>query len=266
LYPNESEEILKILTECCTSGNVLALGLESADPAVFEANNLNSTSEQLIDAVKMINKVGGERGLSGMPKLLPGINLICGLDGETENTYKLDIELLKKILDEGLMVRRINIRQVMPLRRDFNVRINIGTFKKFKETVREEIDREMLKRVIPKGTVLKDVFMEIHGGNTTFGRQIGTYPILVGIPYKVEIGSTHDVTITDWGFRSITGITTPFNINTMPMSAIEELPGIGKKRAAKIVMNRPYGSMESLMNIVEDPIVFEGLQRLIALK
>ena len=264
-YPDESKEIIRILAECCTSGNVLALGLESADPIVFKENNLNSTSEQLMDAVRIINEIGGERGPSGLPKILPGINLICGLDGETDRTYKLDIELLKKILDEGLMVRRINIRQVMPMRRNFDTRINTGTFKKFKETVREEIDQEMLKRLVPKGTVLKDVYMEIHDGNTTFGRQIGTYPILVGIPYKVEIGSTHDITITDWGFRSITGITTPFNINTMPMSAIEELPGIGKKRAAKIVLNRPYRSMEDLKDVIEDVAVFEGLLNMISI-
>ena len=264
-HPEESKEIIRILTECCTSGNVLALGLESADPIVFKANNLNSTSEQLIDAVKIINEIGGERGPSGLPKLLPGINLICGLDGETAATYKLDMDLLKRMLDEGLMVRRINIRQVMPLRRDFDTRINTGTFKRFKETVREEIDQEMLKRVVPKGTVLKDVFMEIHDGNTTFGRQIGTYPILVGIPYKLELGSVHEIVITDWGFRSVTGITTPFNINTMPMSAIEELPGIGKKRAAKIVMNRPYSDIEDLRKIIDDDAVFGSLVGLVTI-
>jgi len=262
-HPAESREVIGILTECCTSGNVLALGLESADPAVFRENNLNSSSEQLMDAVRTINEIGGERGATGLPKLLPGINLICGLDGETDSTYRLDLDLLRRIIGEGLMARRINIRQVLPLRRDFGTRIDKGGFKKFKETVREEIDQELLRRVVPKGTVLKDVYMEIQDGNTTFGRQIGTYPILVGVPYKVEIGSTHDVAITDWGFRSVTGITTPFNINTMPMSAIEGLPGIGKKRAARIVTKRPYRSMEELGAVIDDPAVLEGLLEMI---
>ncbi|MCL2509541.1 MAG: radical SAM protein [Methanomassiliicoccaceae archaeon] len=264
-HPEESREVIEILAECCTSGNVLALGLESADPIVFRENNLNSTSEQLLDAVRIINEIGGERGPSGLPKLLPGINLICGLDGETEETYKLDLELLRKIVDEGLMARRINIRQVLPLRREFETRVDKNTFKKFKGTVREEIDRELIKKVVPKGTVLKDVYMELQDGNTTFGRQIGTYPILIGIPYRVEIGSTHDVFITDWGFRSVTGITSPFDVNTMPMSAIECLPGIGKKRAAKIVRKRPYSSMEELIEVIDDPAVFDGLIDLIYL-
>ncbi|MCL2032286.1 MAG: radical SAM protein [Methanomassiliicoccaceae archaeon] len=264
-YPDESKKIIGILTECCTSGNVLALGLESADPAVFRENNLNCTPEQLMGAVRMINEIGAEPGPTGLPKLLPGINLVCGLDGETASTYVHDMELLKRIAGEGLMVRRINIRQVMPLRKDFHTKVDKQKFKRFKETVREEIDRKMLERVVPKGTVMKDVYMEIHDGNTTFGRQIGTYPILIGIPYKVELGTSHDVTITDWGFRSITGITTPFNINTMPMSAIEGLPGIGKKRAAKIVLKRPYDSMDDLKEVIDDPAVFGDLRKMISL-
>ena len=264
-HPAESREVIGILAECCTSGNVLALGLESADPIVFRENNLNCTSEQLTDAVRIINDIGRERGPTGLPKILPGINLICGLDGETDDTYGLDLDLLRRISEEGLMVRRINIRQVMPLRKDFNTRVDKGAFKKFKETVREEIDREMLGRVVPIGTVIKDVYMEIHDGNVTFGRQIGTYPILIGIPYKVELGSSHDVTITDLGFRSVTGITTPFNVNTMPMSAIEGLPGIGKKRAARVVMNRPYRSLDEFGDAIDDPAVFEGLKGMISI-
>ncbi|MDR1955062.1 MAG: radical SAM protein, partial [Candidatus Methanoplasma sp.] len=216
-YPDESKAVITTLAECCTSGNVLALGLESADPAVFKENNLNCTSEQLLDAVRIINEIGSMRGETGMPKLLPGINLICGLDGETDATYRYDMDLLKKIADEGLMIRRINIRQVLPLRKEFKTKVDGRAFKKFKESVRENIDREMLKRVVPKGTVLKGIYTEIHDGNTTFGRQIGTYPILVGIPYKVGLEASYDVTVIDWGFRSITGITTPFNINDMPM-------------------------------------------------
>ncbi|MDR0309757.1 MAG: radical SAM protein [Candidatus Methanoplasma sp.] len=263
-YPDESREVIRTLADCCTSGNVLALGLESADPVVFRENNLNSTSEQLLDAVRIVNELGGTRGETGLPMLLPGINIICGLDGETDETYGLNMDVLRRILDEDLMIRRINIRQVMPLRKDFDTRVNVRVFKKFKESVREDIDRKMLERVVPKGTVLKGVYMEIHDGNTTFGRQIGTYPILVGIPYKVELGTTHDVAVTDWGFRSVTGITTPFNVNTMPMSAIEGLPGIGKKRAARIVVNRPYSSMHEIMEVIDDPEVFEGLRAIIS--
>ena len=262
-YPEESEEIVRILADCCSSGNVLAMGLESADPAVKEANNLNASAEQLKEAVRIVNRAGGARGEEGLPKVLPGINLICGLDGETDATYKMDLALLHELLDEGLMVRRINIRQVIDSRRPFNVRVDTNRFKKFKETVREEIDRPMLERCMPAGTVLKNVYAEIHDGNTTFGRQPGSYPILVGIPYKVPLDTGYDVIVTDWGYRSVTGLTYPFDINNLPMSALSALPGIGKKRAVTLVRERPFKDYDDLSRAIDDPSVIEGLRGLL---
>ena len=262
-YPEESEEIVRILAECCSSGNVLAMGLESADPAVKEANNLNATAEQVLEAVRLVNRVGGERGPEGMPRVLPGINIICGLDGETEDTYNHDLALLRTILDEGLMVRRINIRQVIDSRRPFNVRVDTNRLRKFKEQVREEIDRPLLERCMPAGTVLRNVYAEIHDGNTTFGRQPGSYPILVGIPYKVPLDAKYDVVVTDWGYRSVTGLTYPFRINSMPMSALSALPGIGKKRASALVLKRPFADYDDMKRAIDDPAVIEGLKGLL---
>ena len=52
------------------------------------------------------------RGERGLPKLLPGLNFIAGLNGETEATYGMNMALLRDIRSEGLLLRRINIRQV----------------------------------------------------------------------------------------------------------------------------------------------------------
>ena len=262
-YPEESERVLETLAHRCTDGNVLALGMETADPRVVIENNLNSTSEQVLDAVRAINMIGGGRGPNGLPRLLPGINIVCGLDGETADTYRMDMDLLRAVRDEGLMVRRINIRQVLPVRREFEVRVDQRRFKRFKEEVRSDIDRVMLERVAPYGTVLRNVYMEIHDGNTTFGRQIGSYPLLVGIPYKVDLDTFHDVFITDWGYRSITGVTYPFDINSQPMTALASLPGIGKKRASRIVMERPLSGFDDLLRVVEDPNVVDRLRDLV---
>lgn len=259
-YPEESSEIIRILADCCSSGNVLALGLESADPAVGSANNLNSTAGQVLESIRIINGIGKERGPTGLPKILPGLNIICGLEGETFETYRMNAEFLGKILDEGLMVRRINIRQVIGSRKEFRVRLNEKRFRKFKESVRENIDRVMLERIMPAGTVLKDVYMEIHDGNVTFGRQSGSYPILVGVPYRVDLGKSCDVLITGWGFRSVTGITYPFDINSMPMSSLSALPGIGKKRASALALKRPFTDYGDLGRAIEDPKVIEGLK------
>jgi radical SAM superfamily enzyme with C-terminal helix-hairpin-helix motif len=118
-----------------------------------------------------------------------------------------------------------------------------GLFLRYKEKMRNEIDMPMLRRVAPVGTVLKGVHTEIFD-KITFGRQLGTYPLLVGIPAQVEINSIYDVMVTDHGYRSITGIPVPFDINRAPLKLLEQIPGVGRKQAGKIVMGRPYKDKE----------------------
>jgi radical SAM superfamily enzyme with C-terminal helix-hairpin-helix motif len=264
LHPEEAGKILKTLVKYCTSGNVLALGMESADPAVIKMNNLNSSPEQVFSAVELINKYGRERGESGLPKLLPGINILSGLSGETRKTYDLNLRFLKKVLQSKLLLRRINIRQVASVRSHFDVRINHSEFLKFKKKVREVVDRNMLRLVVPPNTVLKDVLIEKREGNRSFGRQVGTYPLLVGIPHPVEMGQVIDVLITDYGQRSVTGFGYPMNVNTASILALTSLPGIGKKRAARIIRSRPYGSEKEFVSSLDEEKLARDLLRYVS--
>ncbi|MCL2143295.1 MAG: radical SAM protein, partial [Methanomassiliicoccaceae archaeon] len=263
-YPDESSSILRTLTECCTPGNVLALGMESADPDVIRMNNLNSTPDQVTDAVRMINQIGSERGDNGMPKLLPGLNFISGLDGETPYTYEANYKFLERLTAEGLMVRRINIRQVLPVRREFKTKVEHGRFIRYKQKIRENIDSVMLRRIVPAGTVLKNVYLELNDGGITFGRQIGSYPLLIGVPYRTGTERFCDIVVTDHGYRSITGIEYPFPINTAGMAAISSLPGIGKKRAARIMLARPIKNAGELAAAVGDADVAGYLTDIVA--
>ena len=256
-WPERSKDILKTFTEKTTAGNILALGLESADEKVIEKNNLNSTPEEVQKAVKIINEVGSERGENGMPKLLPGINFLGGLKGETPKTYEKNFEFLKKLVDGGYLLRRINIRQVLSHEEDFEMR-NRSEFMEFKKKVREEVDRPMLKKILPKGTVLKDVYMEKSKGKKTFGRQVGTYPLLVGVEYPLELEKYYDVIITDYGYRSVTGITHPFKIDEASFEELKAVPGIGEKRASKIFQKKPANKGE-LEEVIEDEETLESL-------
>ena len=63
----------------------------------------------------------------------------------------------------------------------------------------------MLRRLVPKGHILRDVRMEIHKGNVSFGRQIGTYPLIIGVKKKLKLGEYYDIRITGHMLRSVTG-------------------------------------------------------------
>jgi len=258
-YPNEAKRILKALVKYCTSGNVLALGMESADPKVIKDNNLNATPEQVWKAVQLINEYGAERGENGLPKLLPGINFLSGLKGETKRTFEYNFRFLKEILGKNLLLRRINLRQVSQVKTNFDVKTFHTQFLRFKKKVREEIDNQMLKLLVPTETILRKVLVEKRKGNLSYGRQVGTYPLLVGIPYQIEENSIIDVMITDHGFRSVTGIEHPMNVNNASLRALSCLPNIGKKRAARIVRSRPFNSEQEFLKSLDDENVARTL-------
>ncbi len=252
-YPELCKDIFKTIVKYHTSGDVAALGMESADPIVVKANKLKAMPDEIFEAVKLINEVGRIRGNNGIPEILPGINLVHGLIGESKKTFDLNYEFLKRVLDSDLLLRRINIRQVMAFPdtlmygNDELVRKHKQIFLKYKEKIRKNIDLPMLQKLVPTGTILKDVMCEINDGKMCFGRQMGSYPLLVGIPANMPLGRFIDATVTRHGHRSITGVPYPLGINTATIPLIQELPGIGKKQATDIKRKAPFTSKDDFI-------------------
>ena len=259
-----STEITKCMIDTLSDGAVLSFGLESADPKVHEMNWLNCDSEQLKIAIRHINDFGRFRGERGLPKLLPGLNFIAGLNGENKNSYALNLRLLEDLRSEGLWLRRINIRQVEG--QGFQ-EISEPDFHSFKKTVRERIDKPLLEEMFPTGLILNDIWWETHGdriripehvlnpihrdpsiygkSGITFGRQIGAYPILVGVPYQIPLENSSDILVTGHGMRSISGVEIGLNINSVSQQQLESIPGIGKKAAWRIISTRAKASRKS---------------------
>ncbi len=265
-FPNESIKIAKSIISYHTSGDVAAFGVESVDPVVIKKNNLKASGEEVLSAIKILNKVGVKKGANGLPELLPGINFIFGLIGETKETYDLDYDFLKRILDENLLIRRINLRQVIPNpgTRMENIGIKIlrkhkSEFQKFKIKLKETIEKPLLERLLPKGTVLKNVITEKHQGKLTLSRQMGSYPLLVGIPGVIEIHQSLNVIVSDYGYRSVTAFPYPLDINTAKRETIEALPNIGKKRAIRILANRPFATKQDFIETIDDKQIAESL-------
>jgi radical SAM superfamily enzyme with C-terminal helix-hairpin-helix motif len=116
----------------------------------------------------------------------------------------------------------------------------------------------MLRRVAPVGTVLPDVHLEYHEGGRTFGRQLGTYPLLVGLPGERPLGRTVDVAVVDHGYRSVTGVPYPLDPNAASMDELTAIPGIGSSTAGDIVVNRPYETAAAVPSPEVDFATFTG--------
>ena len=91
----------------------------------------------------------------------------------------------------------------------------------------------------------------------TFGRQVGTYGLLVGLPYDAAVDRFVDAKVVSHGQRSLTAIEYPLDVNRASLRALSALPGIGAKRAARIVRARPFDSWSKFAASLDDPAVAE---------
>ncbi|MGM5482138.1 MAG: radical SAM protein [Nanobdellota archaeon] len=206
-------EKTKKIVKYCTPGNIAALGVESFDSSVQEKNNLNCSNHMVYKAVKIINDIGGYRSENGMHYFLPGINLLFGLNGESKETHNQNYKNLKKFLDEDLLIRRINIRKVTPLEGtklydeagNKFLRKNKKYYWKWRNSIRQDIDYPMLKKLVPIDTIVKNVRSEVYDGQRTFCRQVGTYPLIIGVKQRLELKEFYNMKITGHMLRSIIG-------------------------------------------------------------
>ena len=259
MHPDESKEAAKVIIRYHTSGDVAAMGLESADPDVVKANNLKVMPDDAIKAIEIINSVGSRRGSNGLPELLPGINFIGGLEGESPRTYIRNKEFLNEVLAHGLLVRRINIRQVLPLPGtkmwDLGAKNIVKCkreYERFKRWVREVFDKEMLQRVVPRGVVLKGLYVEGWQEGYCLARQVGSYPLLTYLTERYELWKKVDAVVVGYRSRSVIAVPYPLNPNTASPRSLRMLPGSSKEIAKKIMVRRPFRSIKDLESALQD--------------
>jgi radical SAM superfamily enzyme with C-terminal helix-hairpin-helix motif len=106
----------------------------------------------------------------------------------------------------------------------------------------------MIKRIFPCGSLLRRVIPEYSRGMITFGRQLGSYPILVGSPSKFSHPT--DMIVVGHGKRSVTALPYGSSLNMLSQRELSYIPGIGKARAEKIVLKRPFFQWSEVSNVI----------------
>lgn len=216
LHKEKAVRALKVLLKYHTPGDVAAFGLETADPVVSKANNLGNDPESVLEAVRVVNELGSRKGWNGLPELLPGLNFVLGLPGETKSTFDRNKEFLERLLQENLLVRRVNIREVLPLPGtpmwsvgDEIARRHKRYIVSFKKWVREYFDVRMMKRVFPVGSLLRRCVVEGVSGSRGVARPIGSYPPTCFIYGDVRQGEIISAVVVDHRARSLVAVKHP---------------------------------------------------------
>lgn len=195
----QGRQIAKLVARYCTSGNVTPFGIESFDPTVRKATRVAGTVEQVLEAIRIINEVGAERGANGIPKLLPGVNLIYGLPGHNARTHELNLKALASILNCGLMTYRLYFRNMTAAT---GVSFGAGPecdeeFKKAFEQISSDYVLPMQSRVYPTNTLMRDDFECIRKDGTSYARALGT----CSIKLRIESDDNHDRFLSSAQFR-----------------------------------------------------------------
>ncbi|KPC62600.1 radical SAM protein [Streptomyces chattanoogensis] len=205
--------IAKLVADYCTEGNCAPMGIESFDPVVIERNNLTCTPEILMRAVEHVNEAGAARGPGGLPMLLPGLNLIYGLPGETHGTHAANLRNLAGILDAGLLCHRTNVRLARafpgtPLAAlgELEPLPSAEHFPSWKADIDFTWDQPMKERVYPTGLQVPGLHSYFIGKGGTWWRRLGSYSIqIVERETVVPIGTTADLVVTGHAPRMIYG-------------------------------------------------------------
>ncbi len=274
-FPEESREIVRIISEHNTPGDTAAMGLETLDPHVIELNDLKCSPEEALRAIEIVNEFGARR-TDGLPHLLPGINLLHGLPGESTETFEKNFAFLKNVLDRGLLLRRINIRQAVTFdntklerlqaedtrpagvsRKKMRPAAVEQRFMYYRDRIRNEIDRPMLRRNFPTGTLLREVILEAENQGYFLGRPLGSYPVTVKIPRGDRTAAAHfgsgeplTVFVTGAQERSLEGLSHPIRLSALDERALAHIPGVGR-RAGRLVASGLPESYRGLQQICE---------------
>jgi radical SAM superfamily enzyme with C-terminal helix-hairpin-helix motif len=70
----------------------------------------------------------------------------------------------------------------------------------------------------------------------------------------------YKVIICSHGFRSVTGVPVPVDINRVEPKLLSQLPGVGEKRAGRILRGRPFSDYKEFIRCLDDKEVGEKLK------
>jgi radical SAM superfamily enzyme with C-terminal helix-hairpin-helix motif len=205
--------IAALVAKYCTEGNCAPMGIESFDPVVIKTNALTCTPEILRRAVEHVNAAGAHVGPGGLPRLLPGLNVIYGLPGETHRTHYENLAGLTSILDAGMLCHRINVRQARAYPGTPLARMRVEEpppsaehFATWKADIDHFFDEPMKQRVYPIGRAISDLRSFFVTGRGTWHRRLGSYPIqVVEAGTARPLGETVSMTVTGHAPRHVFG-------------------------------------------------------------
>jgi radical SAM superfamily enzyme with C-terminal helix-hairpin-helix motif len=181
--------IAELVVRYCTEGNCAPMGIDSFDPVVVERNALTCPPEVLVRAVANINEFGSVSGPHGSPLLLPSLNIVYGLPGETHRTHFENLTWLRRIVDEGYDCLGTNIRRATVYAGTALAALQVEQpsqcgphFETWRADVKDLFDLPMKARAYPIGATLSQLSVYFVSADGSWHWRLGTHSLPVFEP------------------------------------------------------------------------------------
>lgn len=205
---DKNSSITKAIVQYCTSGNIAPFGIESFDVEVRNRCNLNGTIDNILSATQILNTYGNLHNDGELPLFLPGYNFIYGLNGQNENTLRLNLKYLSMVFENNLLVRRTFVRK---LTSPFGTTLDTSEhskseFSNWCEQIENQFSLPMLKRVYPIDSTLRNVRVEMVTEDGSILRKLGTCSERILIPNNLGLDRVVDIRVIGYiNHRTIKG-------------------------------------------------------------
>ena len=111
----------------------------------------------------------------------------------------------------------------------------------------------MLERVFPAGTIINEIIIEKNNPAYSLGRPLGSYPITVKIPsYFKKRAVLNEVIVLSHSERTVNALPFPVDFEKLNHKELSLIPGISKKTATKIILNKKTVSAEEQIKKISD--------------
>lgn len=252
---DESRKILKSIRTHCSDGNFPNLRVVTFDDEVQLLNNTRTTAEQSRMVVKMIAEAGKGEGPSGLPQMLPTIELVYGLAGEGENTLELNLNNLKEFASKGL-IRGVIVRKQASLpgttisKRDDIVELE--DFDKHMEILQEEVNRVAGGNLAAPGQLIRDVYPYRVQDGSAVAKKVGINPLDLLVHGVSQVNVLQDVRITSVDGDGMEAVAQPLIPKTVSREILRLVPEMTEERIDRFMQSRP-GKAEDFYKLFEEP-------------
>ncbi len=254
---DEAEKITKTVVEHCSDGNFPNLRAITFDEEVQLVNNVACSTQDFNEVVDMMSSAGRVTGPNGLPTLLPAVELVYGLAGESQETIEINEERIRELASQKL-IRGAVARRLVPIpgttiakRDDLE---ELEDLDQHLEVLRNDINAPLKSGLASPGQLLKDIYAMRSLDTAVQATKVGINSPSLLVHGAAKVGQLQDVRVTEPNNGRLEALSHPLTPKTVSRDLLRMIPGMSEEDINAFMQMRPENEAE-FQEIFEDPSI-----------